>query len=201
MDHILQWVSANGYGAVFLCLVLGIVGLPLPDEWLLVFTGYLIWRGRFHPVPAVLTAFCGSACGISLSYTIGRTLGLGFIHRYGRWIHVTEQQIQRVHDWFSRIGHWALFFGYFVPGVRHFTAIVAGTSKLEFRSFASYAWPGALVWVATFITVGYALGEQWQKVFEAIEHNIRLFTLVGAIVLALYFCWKYWRARRRRRFP
>jgi membrane protein DedA with SNARE-associated domain len=201
LDHILQWVSANGYGAVFLCLVLGIVGLPLPDEWLLVFTGYLIWRGRFHPVPAVLTAFCGSACGISLSYTIGRTLGLGFIHRYGRWIHVTEQQIQRVHDWFSRIGHWALFFGYFVPGVRHFTAIVAGTSKLEFRSFASYAWPGALVWVATFITVGYALGEQWQKVFEAIEHNIRLFTLVGAIVLALYFCWKYWRARRRRRFP
>lgn len=199
MDHILQWVSANGYGAVFLCLVLGIVGLPLPDEWLLVFTGYLIWRGRFHPVPAVVTAFCGSACGISLSYTIGRTLGLGFIHRWGRWIHVTEERTQRVHDWFRRIGHWALFFGYFVPGVRHFTAIVAGTSKLEFRSFASYAWPGALVWVGTFITVGYALGEQWQRVFEVIEHNIRLVTLVGAVLLALYLGWKYWRGSRGRK--
>ena len=199
MDHVLQWVSANGYGAVFLCLLLGIVGLPLPDEWLLVFTGYLIWRGRFHPVPAVLTAFCGSACGISLSYTIGRTLGLGFIHRYGRWIHVTERHTRRVHDWFGRIGHWALFFGYFVPGVRHFTAIVAGTSKLEFRSFAAYAFPGALVWVSTFITVGYALGEQWQRVFEVIEHNIRMVTLVGAVILALYLVWKYLRGSRNRR--
>ncbi len=133
MDHIVTWVSTYGYGAVFACLMLGVVGVPIPDEWLLVFTGYLIWRGRFHPVLGVLVAFCGSSCGITVSYTIGRTLGLGFVHRYGRWLHITEERTNRVHAWFHRIGHWALCFGYFVPGVRHFTAIIAGTSELEFR--------------------------------------------------------------------
>ena len=198
MDHVLHWVSTYGYGAVFGCLVLGIVGLPIPDEWMLVFTGYLIWRGRFHPVLAVLVAFCGSAGGISLSYTIGRTLGLGFVHRYGRWVHVSDTQIRRVHDWFKRVGHWALFFGYFVPGVRHFTAIVAGTSKLEFRSFASYAWPGGLLWVCTFISIGYFLGEQWQRVFEVIDHNIRVVMLGAAVVAAFYLAWRYWTSRRPR---
>ena len=192
MDQALNWVSTYGYGAVFALLVLGIVGLPLPDEWLLVFTGYLIWRGRFQPALGVLTAFGGSVCGITLSYSIGRTLGLGFVHRYGRRLHITEADTARVHDWFRRIGHWALFFGYFIPGVRHFTAIVAGTSKLEFRAFAAYAWPGGLVWVCTFVSVGYFLGEQWQRVFEVIDRNIRVVTVVGAALLALYLIGRRW---------
>jgi len=196
LDHVLNWVSAYGYGAVFTCLVLGIVGLPLPDEWLLVFTGYLIWKGRFHPVAGVLVAFCGSCCGISLSYIIGRTLGLGFVHRYGRWFHITGEHTRRVHDWFQRIGHWALFFGYFVPGVRHFTAIVAGTSRLEFRSFAAYAWSGGLLWVGTFISVGYLLGDQWQRVFDAIDHNVRLVTLAAAVLAAIYMAYRYRMSRR-----
>jgi membrane protein DedA with SNARE-associated domain len=197
LDHILDWVSRYGYGAVFGCLVLGIVGLPLPDEWLLVFTGYLIWKGRFHPVPGVFAAFCGSACGISVSYAIGRTLGLGFVHKFGRWVHINDHDIQRVHDWFKRIGHWALFFGYFIPGVRHFTAIVAGTSKLEFRAFAAYAWPGALLWVCTFVSIGYLLGEQWQRVFEVIDRNIRVVTVIAAILAALYLAYRYWMSHRR----
>ena len=177
--------------------MLGIVGVPVPDEWLLVFTGYLIWKGRFHPVLAVLVAFGGSSCGITLSYTIGRTLGLGFIHRYGRWFRISEEHIQRVHAWFDRIGHWALCFGYFVPGVRHFTAIVAGTSDLEFREFAIYAWSGALLWVCTFVSIGYFLGDQWQRVFETIDHNIRIVTLAALGVLVLYLAYKFWKSRQR----
>jgi membrane protein DedA with SNARE-associated domain len=199
LDHVLNWVSTYGYGAIFVCLILGIVGLPLPDEWLLVFTGYLIWRGRFHPALGVLVAFCGSSCGISLSYFIGRTLGLGFVHRYGRWLHITEEHTARVHDWFRRIGHWALFFGYFVPGLRHFTAIVAGTSKLEFRSFAAYAWSGGLLWVCTFVSIGYFLGDQWQRVFETIDRNIRVVTIVGAVLLAVYLAWRQWMSKRSRK--
>jgi len=199
LDQVLHWVSVYGYGAIFVCLILGIVGLPLPDEWLLVLTGYLIWRGRFHPLWGVLVAFLGSACGISVSYLIGRTLGIGFVHRFGRWVHVSEDQIARVHDWFRRVGHWALFFGYFVPGVRHFTALVAGTSKLEFRSFAAYAWPGGLLWVLTFVSAGYFLGEQWQRVFETIDRNLRVVTGIGAILLLGYLAYRRWVSRRSRK--
>ena len=136
MDGVFAWVAANGYGAIFLLLMLGVVGLPVPDETLLVFCGYLITRGVMHPAGALVSAVAGSWCGITLSYCIGRFLGAGAVHRYGKYIHLTEERMALVHRWFDRIGHWALFVGYYIAGVRHLTAVVAGTSGLEFRSFA-----------------------------------------------------------------
>jgi membrane protein DedA with SNARE-associated domain len=201
LESILHWVSTYGYAAIFSLLVLGIVGVPVPDEWLLVFTGYLVFKGRFHPALAIATAFAGSACGITCSYLIGRTLGLGAIHRYGRWFHVREEHVQRVHDWFGRAGHWVLFFGYFIPGVRHLSALVAGTSKLEPRIFAAWAWSGAFTWVCTFICIGWALGEQWERVFHVIDRNIRVVSIIAGVLLALWLLYKYWWQRRRRTNP
>jgi membrane protein DedA with SNARE-associated domain len=182
MDAVFQWITTYGYGMIFLLLVAGVVGLPIPDETLLVFCGYLVFKGKLHPVGAFCSALAGSWCGISLSYTIGRTLGLGAVHRYGKYLHVTDERLQRVHQWFDRIGHWALFVGYFIAGVRHFTAIVAGTSKLDVPSFAKYAWPGGLLWVSTFLTLGYFLGENWKRIAESIHVYVLYFSI--ALLLA-----------------
>jgi membrane protein DedA with SNARE-associated domain len=196
MESVLQWVSTYGYGAIFLLLMLGIVGLPIPDETLLVFCGYLISQGKMNPVAAWLTALVGSWCGISLSYTIGRTLGVGAVHRFGRHLHITQERLDYVHSWFDRIGHWALFVGYYIAGVRHFTAIVAGTSKLGFPSFMAYAWSGGLLWVSTFITLGYFLGENWRRIAEVI-HEYVLYVSVVLIAAIVIYCWL--RAMRRAR--
>ncbi len=169
MDSVFTWVGTHGYGAIFLLLMLGVVGIPVPDETLLVFCGYLVWRGTLHPLPAFFSALAGSWCGISLSYTIGRTLGAGAVNRYGKYLHLTEERLAVVHRWFDRIGHWALFAGYFLAGVRHFTAIVAGMSKLEFPSFMAYAWSGGLLWVSTFLVLGYYLGDNWMQIAELVQ--------------------------------
>ncbi len=185
MEYLFEWVSNYGYVAIFGLLVFGIVGLPIPDETLLVFSGYLIWRGHLSAVPTVITAFLGSVCGITLSYIIGRTLGIGFIHKWGRYIHVTEERLAKVHRWFDRIGHWALFIGYYIAGVRHFTAVVAGTSSLEYRSFAMYAYSGGLVWVCTFLGIGYFFGDRWHQVLETVHENLLVASaiLIGAALL------------------
>src|SRR5580658_3341692 len=178
----LEWattfISHHGPALLFLLLMGGIVGIPIPDETLLVFCGYQISKGTISPWETWLYAVAGSLCGISLSYTIGRTLGLAGVHRYGKVLHITEERLNRVHGWFDRIGHWALFVGYYIAGLRHFTAMVAGTSQLRFGSFAAYAWPGGLLWVTTFLTLGYYLGENWQRVFETIHHYILYFSIV-----------------------
>jgi len=194
MESVFQWVSTYGYGAISLLLMLGIVGLPVPDETLLVFCGYLISKGKMHPFGAWLSALAGSWCGISLSYTIGRTLGLGAVHRFGKYLHITEERLQRVHQWFDRIGHWALFVGYYIAGVRHFTAIVAGTSKLSFPSFIAFAWSGGLLWVSTFLTLGYFLGENWKRIADSI-HEYLLYASIALIVVALCY---YLFLRRRK---
>lgn len=180
MESLLGWLSHYGYAGLFGLLVLGIVGLPVPDETLLVFSGYLISTGRLHPALTCVAGFAGSICGISLSYTIGRTLGHRAVLRYGRWLHVTEDRLEYVHGWFQRAGEWLLLIGYFIPGVRHFTALVAGASKLEYAIFARFAYVGAAIWVATFLLLGYLVGEHWRQAMSLVHR----YTLGFAIVLA-----------------
>jgi membrane protein DedA with SNARE-associated domain len=189
MDALLQWLAQYEYVGLFGALALGILGLPIPDETLLVLFGYLISQGKLHPLGTYLTGLAGSMCGISLSYTLGRTLGHGFIHRWGPYIHVTEARLARVHKWFDRIGHWLLTIGYYIPGVRHFTALVAGTSGMSFRNFALYAYSGAAIWVASFLGLGYVLGENWSSVFEVIHRRLTAFTVVSFVVGLLLWWW------------
>ena len=161
METIAPWIAHYGYFAIFFLLLLGIVGLPFPDEWLLTFTGYLVFKEHLNLWPACAVAAAGSMCGITVSYGLGRSAGLFVMHHWGRLFRVTQRDLDRVHTWFERFGRWMLLIGYFIPGVRHLTAIVAGTSKMEYLHFSFYAYTGALLWSGTFIAIGYFLGERW----------------------------------------
>jgi membrane protein DedA with SNARE-associated domain len=188
MDTVFDLIAQYGHLAVFCLLVLGIVGLPVPDETLLTFSGYLVYRGQFHFLPTVLTAFAGSVCGITISYTIGRTGGLFLIHKYGPYVHFTPERLARVHNWFERLGRWALFFGYFMPGIRHFTALVAGSSELEPHVFASFAYSGGLLWVITFVSLGYFLGEHWAHITDQVN-GVLLWITIALVVAGLVVWW------------
>ena len=186
-NAVLQWVAHYGYIAIFCLLVLGIVGLPVPDEFLLASCGFLVFQGHLRLVPTLASAFFGSASGITCSYLIGRTVGWKFLHsKLGRMLHVKDEQIARVHDWFNRLGHWALMVGYFIPGVRHFTAIVAGTSKLEYRSFAAYAYSGAALWVSTFIFIGFHFGEHFKQILALVERHLKIASIVLGMLIVAY---------------
>ena len=191
-QQVLAWITQYGYLAIFCLLVLGIVGLPVPDETLLTFTGYLVFIGRLSLPLAFLSAFAGSACGITLSYTLGRTFGLTLIHRYGRYLRITEAHVEKAHAWFRRAGHWSLTFGYFIPGVRHFTAYAAGMSELEYPSFALFAYSGAVLWVTAFLSLGYLLGEQWKAVQANIDHYLAGCFIAIVILAAAYLAWRKW---------
>ena len=199
MEHqILAWITQYGYFAIFLLLICGIVGVPVPDETLLTFTGFLVYKGNFSLPLAFAAALGGSLCGITVSYTLGRTFGLTLIHRYGRYIHITEDHVGKAHAWFARVGHWGLTFGYFVPGVRHLTAYAAGMSDVEFPQFALFAYMGGCLWVSTFLGLGYFLGDRWQVVQKHIEGYMRV-VAIGLLILAVaYLLWRLLRSRQAR---
>ena len=196
LETVILWITQYGYVALFFLLMLGIVGLPIPDETLMVFCGYLIERGTFHAGPAWITAFCGSMCGITLSYLIGRTLGLTVVTRYGKYIRFTPARLDLVLKWFERVGHWALFIGYYIAGVRHFSAVVAGTSGLKWPSFALYAYSGAAVWVTTFLGIGYLVGEKWEAIAGQVHRNLKWVSVAALSVAALYGLYRWWSIRR-----
>jgi len=169
----------------------------VPDETLLTFTGYLVFRGNLRLPLAFAAALTGSGCGITISYLLGRTFGLKLIHRYGRYVRIREDHVEKAHAWFRKAGHWSLTIGYFIPGVRHLTAYAAGMSDLEAPQFALFAYTGAVLWVSAFLSLGYFLGDRWEAVEHNVHHYLVYLTLAGIIALAGYLIWRRSRARAR----
>jgi membrane protein DedA with SNARE-associated domain len=180
MESLLAWLTQYGYAGLFGLLLLGILGLPIPDETLLVFCGYLIYRGRLNFFGAFISGFAGSLCGITLSYYLGLRFGRRVVERYGRYLRIRPNDVDKVSRWFQRIGYWLLTIGYFIPGVRHFTALVAGMSRLNFRAFACFAYPGAAIWVALFLTLGQIFGERWENTSKVVHR----YTIIATLALA-----------------
>ena len=173
-----QFVSQYGYVAIFCLLTLGIVGPLIPDETILVVAGILIHRGTLQWPQALGVAFAGSVCGITLSYWLGRS-GLPFLMR-----RVPPRYLALVGEYFERFGNWTLFFGYFIAGVRHFTALVAGLSKMPPARFAIYAYSGGFFWVAAFLALGYFVGDQWER-WARYMHAGFLLAAAGVVVAVL----------------
>jgi len=98
---IVQWITDYGYFGIFFLLIFGIIGLPVPDEWLLVISGYLAFKNILGLFPTLAIAAIGSAGGLTVSYLLGRTSSDFIIRRYGRWLSIDDQKIARVQQWFQ----------------------------------------------------------------------------------------------------
>lgn len=195
MEHaVASWLSEFGAPALFALMALGIVGLPIPDEAVLTLAGALIGQGRLHPAAAVSSAMAGAMSGITLGYVLGRFAGLPLLVHHGRRLHVDAALFERVGRWFDRTGKWLLTVGYFIPGVRHITAVVAGASKLPVTTFMAFAYTGAAIWVCCFLTVGYVLGDEWRTLVTELHRHM---LVAGAVVLVTAGGYLYVRRQRR----
>ncbi|BCJ88346.1 DedA family protein [Effusibacillus dendaii] len=191
-DLLLRFFADYGYIGLFAALILGIVGLPLPDELLMLFAGFMVSKGELRFVPTVLVALSGSMIGISLSYFIGYRFGFPLLEKYGRRIHLTPEKLEKAERWFSRFGKFTVTFGYFFPGIRHITSLSAGISKWSYGTLFLYAFPGALIWVFTFIPLGIHLQEDWRIVAGI----VRKFTW-GIVIVVVALAMVGWRIQRR----
>lgn len=185
--------------------MLGIAGLPLPDETILTAVGYLVYRGHMSYVLSLVAGVAGATGGISLSYCIGRYFGRPAVLRLGQVIGVTDRRLSRAEAFFERYGGATLVCGLFVPGIRHLVALVAGFCGMRFVRFIGPAVTGACLWVTTFVTLGRFAGPHIVLGVERIPRG--LLGVIGAIIVVAAIAWLGVRKRsprtvmRNRRFP
>lgn len=158
MAQFQEFVFQYGYIAVFAFLALGIFGLPVPDELIVGFVGYLVSLGTLNFIVAITMAFSGVFIGTIVTFTIGRKIGKPLIRSYGKWIGLTENRLFIVENWFNRYGAWTVTLGYFIPGMRHFICYFSGMSGMELKKYILFAAIGTVTSSIICVTVGYYIG-------------------------------------------
>lgn len=153
-DLIIQY----GYFAIYGILALGIFGLPLPDEVMMTFVGYLSSISVLSYQGCIIVSFLGSITGMLISYFIGKKIGKPFIVKFGKRLYMTPERFKKVERWFHKYGPWAIIIAYFVPGLRHLASYLSGMSGMNKRRFLPFASVGAMSWCLTFTSFGYFFG-------------------------------------------
>lgn len=180
-----QLLLQYGYMMLFGLLAVGIVGIPVPDEILMTFVGYWTSSGVFSYGMTLMVSFAGAMSGMIVSYMLGKRVGKPFLWRYGKWIKLTPARLEKAEGWFHKYGLWTVTFGYFVPGVRHFTCYLAGVSGVKFWRYMLYAGTGALVWCTTFITLGHFIGASLLSFMPMLHRYIGQGFLMVVIIVAI----------------
>lgn len=181
---LLVLLMAYGSLALLILLGMGIFGLPVPEETLLVLAGRLMKTGDMPIATAALAAYVGVISGITISYILGRTAGRSIVKKYGKYLPINKA------EGFSK---GALLFGYLVPGLRHFTGIFAGSANMQFKDFALYAYTGAFFWVFLYLSIGY-FWSYWfflhANFFQNVETGMDFFTLALVLIFIAYIAYK-----------
>jgi membrane protein DedA with SNARE-associated domain len=181
MHALLLTIIEYSYIGIFAALGLGIIGLPIPDETLIAFAGFLSFKGKLSFFLTFFAAFLGASCGITISYFLGKYGSSYISNKYAQKFAIYSSRLQGVEEFYIKYGKFALLMGYFIPGVRHVTAIFAGISRFPYWRFALFAYTGAFLWTATFLIFGFFLGSEWYLV----SHYSNRYVIPVIILLAL----------------
>ena len=172
-----------GYLGIFVVVLLGNVGFPVPEESVLVLAGYLVHEGKLRLTITLAVGVLSAAAGDNVGYWIGRRLGRPTIERYGAYVGMTRRRLQKIDGLVTRYGAFGVFAARFIPGVRVLGGPLAGAGGLPVLPFVIANVLGALVYVPYAVGLGYALAwglGPWLRRIGKVEHVV---LLVVALVL------------------
>lgn len=191
--HLILYITQYGYVGLFMVLGISILGIPIPDETLMVFIGFLVFQGKLNFYLAVAAAASGSIIGITSAYLLGSLFQRKVLDYLTK--HAGSARLEKAFNWYHRHGGKLLTIGYFIPGVRHISGYVAGVGRLSYKSFAIFAYVGAVLWVAAWVSLGRLLGSRWNAILPII-HKYAIISGVMATILLLAFYLLYKNQKR-----
>ncbi|MEV5752212.1 DedA family protein [Actinoallomurus sp. NPDC052308] len=197
MQH---FIATFGYAAVFLLMAAESACVPVPSELIMLFAGALAAGAVPGSSPdltlMIVSGTLGNVAGSYVAWAVGRYGGQAALRRWGRYVWLKEEDIDRATRWFDRYGGKAVFFGRLLPVVRTFISLPAGFAVMPPGRFGVYTLAGCIPWTAALGIAGYAVGRNWQRVADAFHgpsYAIAGIVAVAVIVGVIVF------VRRRRR--
>jgi membrane protein DedA with SNARE-associated domain len=183
-----------GLWAIGLLITLEDFGVPVPGETILIAGAIYAGAGRLNIVALGVVAFVAAVTGDNIGFAIGHFGGRALALRFGKYVFLTEERLDKAEAFFDRRGSIVITFARFVEGLRQANGIIAGITGMHWLRFLVFNAIGAALWVGTWVTIGYFAGNN----ITTIYHYITLYSyyvLAGLVVLIVGYI--VWRRRRR----
>lgn len=192
IQYIIHLVEEYGYIGLFFLLWIGIFGLPIPNEVIVMTVGFASTLDILHPVVTFIVVYSGLLAALTTLYMIGRFLGRPLFH-YFQHKKRFSKVLNRSFKLMDRFHAFSLFFGYFIPGIRNFLPFLYGFRKLPFKIFLIFAYTGAFIWLSIVFLVGYIFGDRMEQVIQFGEEI--LFVLIIVVIIVALFI--FYRKKRK----
>jgi membrane protein DedA with SNARE-associated domain len=195
-DWITGTIRSLGYLGVAVLTLAENAFPPIPSELVIPLAGFVAAQGDLS-VPGVIAAgSAGSLAGAWGWYEVGRRLGerrlRQWVQRFGKWLTLDAEDVDRAQTWFERRGGAAVFIGRLVPGVRTFISLPAGFAGMALGPFLLYSAAGTLIWTAALAYAGVVLRANFTLVGDYIGmvSNVVLGILALLLVRRYLRCWR-----------
>ena len=172
-----------GLWAIFVLVLLEDFGIPVPGETVLIAGAVYAGSGRLNIVAVGVVGFVAAVLGDNIGYAIGRFGGHAVVLRWGRYVGMTAERLDKAQDFFNRHGGKIITIARFIEGLRQANGIIAGIIEMRWLKFVAFNALGAALWVGTWVTIGYFAGQH----ITTIYHYITTYSYYLLIVLAVAF--------------
>ena len=203
VSHFIDWILKVclelGYPGIIALMTMESSILPVPSELVMTPAGYWAAKGEMNFAVALLCGILGSILGALANYYGAQVIGRPLIQRYGRYILLSEKNLERSERFFAQHGEISTLIGRLFPVIRHLISIPAGLHKMPLPKFILYTAVGAGVWCAILTYIGYFLGQHEASLRSEEIHRYVTWVMIALIPLSLGTIGFYlWRRRRKR---
>jgi membrane protein DedA with SNARE-associated domain len=198
-EEIVSYVTKYGYLAIFILVFLQEIGLPnpIPNELLLMFSGYLSFKGLLFLPIVIITAFLADFLGTNLLYFIFYSTGTIILNRKPKWFPLSESVIDRLTNKISNGGQLSIFIFRLTPFTRGYTSVITGLLQVKPKIFLPIAIISAIIWASVYTVIGYLIGPSWNVYSNRIAGLKYELLVVVSIVICIALFVNY-RNRRRK---
>ena len=195
-----ELIAAIGYPGIVLVMAIENIFPPIPSEAVLPFAGSLSAKGELDFWGVVAAGTAGSLLGAVVLYAIGyfaREAGVRrLVENYGRYVFISEKDLDRGAAWFERYGEAVIFFGRLIPLIRRIVSVPAGYTRMHFGRFILFTTLGTALWSLVLTYVGRLLGENWEEIKSFLEPYQNGTLVVLVVVVVAFFGWRAIKWRR-----
>jgi membrane protein DedA with SNARE-associated domain len=185
VDFIVDTVGSLGYGGIFIMMFLESSFFPFPSEVVMVPAGYLASKGEMNIYIAVLSGIAGSLAGAVFNYFLAVKYGRAFLSKYGKYVLVKEETLQKMEEFFDKHGHISTFSGRLIPAVRQYISLPAGLARMDLWKFSLYTSLGAGIWVIILTLLGYFIGQNQELLSEYLR--VIIITILLLLAIGIFF--------------